>query len=64
MPRPGVGPPSWCVFEWAAAVGSRGACEYADDIGMYEGDGWMGLRGGCCSGGIELLPFGADDTGV
>jgi hypothetical protein len=38
---------NWCEFECAPAVDSGGACEYADDIGMYEdGDGWSGLSGG------------------
>lgn len=41
---------------------SCGACEYADDMGMYEeGDGWSGLSGGC---GMLALPLGAEVTGV
>lgn len=34
-------------------------------MGRYaEGDGWMGLSGGCCSGGIVVLALGAEVTGV
>jgi hypothetical protein len=42
-------------------VDNGGACEYADDMGMYEGDGWRGLSGGC---GMLALPLGAEVTGV
>jgi hypothetical protein len=33
-------------------------------MGMYEGEGWMGLSGGCCSGGMVLPVFEAEVTGV
>jgi hypothetical protein len=59
-PRPCEGA-SWCALACAPAVDSGGACEYADDMGMYEGDGWRGLSGGC---GMLALPLGAEVTGV
>jgi hypothetical protein len=59
-PRPCEGA-NWCALECAPAVESGGACEYADDMGMYEGDGWRGLSGGC---GMLELPLGAEVTGV
>lgn len=42
-----------------------GACEYAEVIGRYaEGDGWIGLSGGCCSGGIVVPVLDAEVAGV